>query len=103
MYQSIFKGGSCNDRYGRNIWAPVEITYGELLGRIKEVAMEYLPKKIFVETNKPQQSQSASSEKIQQDLTTGSSIDTDAVDVAKVVISREGAKHELNKLVHKYA
>lgn len=51
---------------------------------------------------KPQPNQSASSHN-GQDLTTGSSIDNGAVTDAKVVISNEGAKHELNNIIHKYA
>lgn len=48
-----------------------------------------------------QQNQSASSLN-GQDLTTGSSIDDVAITDAKVIISNEGAKHELNNLVNKY-
>ena len=51
---------------------------------------------------KPQQNQSASSQ-TGQDLTTGYSIDNDAETSAKVVISNQGAKHELNNIIHKYA
>lgn len=50
---------------------------------------------------KPQQNQSASSQ-TGQDLTTGYSIDNDAENSAKIHISKQGAKYELNKLVHKY-
>lgn len=54
------------------------------------------------EIRKPQQNQSASSQENGQDLTTGSSIDIDAVSSAKVTINPYGAKQELNILVHKY-
>ena len=52
---------------------------------------------------KTQQNQSASSQKKGQDLTTGSSIDFDALDATKVTINPYAAKHELNNLIHKYA
>lgn len=51
---------------------------------------------------KPQHNQSASSDIDQQDLTTGSSIDNDAATDAKIRISNDGAKHELNNLIHKF-
>lgn len=51
---------------------------------------------------KPQHNQPASSDKSQQDLTTGSSVDNDAERGAKVVIFKRSAKHELNNLIHKY-
>lgn len=51
---------------------------------------------------KPQHNQSASSQ-TGQDLTTGYSTDNDAETSAKIVISNQGAKHELNKLIHKYS
>ena len=56
-----------------------------------------------VKKEKPQQNQSASSQKDGQDLTTGYSIDNDAETATKVTINPYGAKHELNKLIHKYA
>lgn len=52
---------------------------------------------------KTQQNQSASSQKKGQDLTTGSSIDFDALYATKVTINPYAAKHELNNLIHKYA
>ena len=51
----------------------------------------------------PQYNQPASSDKGQQDLTTGFSVDSDADSGAKVMIFNQSAKHELNKIVHKYA
>ena len=50
----------------------------------------------------PQQNQPASSDNSQQDLTTGFAVDNVADNAAKVMISKQSAKHELDKLVHKY-
>ena len=51
---------------------------------------------------KTHHAQPASSDDGRQDLTTGSSVENDAKNIAKVTISKQSAKHELNKLVHKY-
>lgn len=49
------------------------------------------------------QNQPASSDKGQQDLTTGSTVDNDAKSGAKILISKESVKLELDKVAKKYA
>lgn len=56
-----------------------------------------------VEKKKSQEGQPASSDKGRQDLTTGSSVDSDAITSTKVTIIRSSAKHELNNLQWKYS
>ena len=51
---------------------------------------------------KPHDGQPASSDRDRQDLTTGSTVDPDAVQTAKIQINKLSAKHELNNIVHKY-